>query len=245
MKRFRRLSSNELTGLLFIIAGIGLLFDLFMNPFAIIAAGVGIYLFQYGAKKRKVYPSTSANIAFFGGIILFISNVFQLKSILGVLSFIVIYVGYLIFVNSKFNAKVIIPNIVETTNTGVFETNSLISNRFLTNIHLKNDSFELEDVDHYFGIGDVIIDLSESFIPEGETVLVLNGIIGNITLYVPYDLEVSIQHSTLFGKINILKNKLNGFNKNCKFTSNDYKEASRKLKIVTSLAIGNIEVTNK
>ena len=245
MKRFRRLSSNELTGLLFIIAGIGLLFDLFMNPFAIIAAGVGIYLFQYGAKKRKVYPSTSANIAFFGGIILFICNVFQLKSILGVLAFIIIYVGYLIYINSKFNQKVVVPNIQEQTNTGVFETSSLISNRFFSNIRIKNDSFELDDVDYYFGIGDVIIDLSDSFIPEGETVLAINGIIGNITLHVPYDLEVSIHHATLFGKINILKNEISGFNKNCKFTSNDYKEASRKLKIVTSLAIGNIEVTNK
>ncbi|WP_088040980.1 cell wall-active antibiotics response protein LiaF [Bacillus sp. EAC] len=245
MKRLRRLSSNELIGIIFIIAGIGLLFDLFLNPFAIIAAGVGAYLIQYGAKKRKVYPSTSANIAFYGGIILFISNVFQLKSILAVIAFIVIYIGYSIYINSKFNERVIIPNIQEKTSSGVFETSTLISNRFFSNVRLKNDGIELDDVDYYFGIGDIVIDLSESFIPEGETVLVLNGIIGNITLYVPYDLEISIHHATLFGKINILKNEIKGLNKNCKFTTNDYKEATRKLKIVTSLAVGNIEVTNR
>lgn len=245
MKHLRRLSSNELIGLLFIIAGIGLLFDLFINPFAIVAAGVGIYLIQFGAKKRKVYPSTSANIAFFGGIILFISNVFQLKSILGVLAFIIIYVGYLIYINSKFNEQVVIPVLQEKTSSGVFETNSLISNRIFSNIHLKSDQFELDDVDYYFGIGDIVIDLTETFIPEGETVLALNGIIGNITLYVPYDIELSIHHATLFGKIKILKNELTGFNKNCKYTTNDYKDTTRKLKIVTSLAVGNIEVTNK
>ncbi|GGI13511.1 cell wall-active antibiotics response protein LiaF [Gottfriedia solisilvae] len=246
LEHLRRLSSNELIGILFIIAGIGLLFDLFLNPFAIIAAGVGIYLIQYGAKKRKVYPSTSANIAFFGGIILFISNVFQLKSILGVLAFIVIYIGYLIFINSKLNEKIVIPLTQEKTSSGVFEAKSLISNRFFSNIRMKNDTtFELDDVDYYFGIGDIEIDLTDSFIPEGETVLAINGLIGNITLYVPYDVELTFHHATLFGKVNILKNELKGFNKNCKFTTNDYKEASRKLKIITSLAVGKIEVTNR
>lgn len=245
MKHFRRLSSNQLIGLLIIIGGIGLLYDLFVHPFAIVAAVIGIFLIQYGAKKRKYYPSTSANIAFFGGIILFISNFFHLRSIMGVLAFIVIYIGYIIFINSKSNEPLVVQTMEQETNTGKFETNSLISNRFFSDVNLKNNAFELDDLNYYFGIGDVVIDLTETFIPEGETVLSINGIIGNIELYVPYDVELSIHHSTLYGKIKILKNELKGMNKNCKFITDEYGTATRKVKIICSLAVGNFEVDNK
>jgi lia operon protein LiaF len=245
MKRYRRLTINELTGIALMLGGVGLLIDLFTHPFTFIVVGVGIFLTNIGMKKRMNYPSTSANLFFYGGIILTITNLFQLFSILSVIAFAIIYIGYLIFINNKGKSISNPITFEESTQTGTLEVKPLLDNKFISNVHLKNNVFELKDLDYFFGFGEVEIDLTSTLIPEGETVLVIHGIAGNITLDVPYDLDVSIHHSTLYGKLRIFSHYLHGFNKTCKYRTENYHSSNRKVKIITSIAIGKIEVKNK
>jgi len=245
MKTFRRLSINELTGIALMIGGIGLLIDLFTHPFHIIAVGVGIFLTNIGFKKRMIYPSTSANLFFYGGIILTITNLFQLFSILSVLAFAIFYIGYVIFINYKDKSSITIQPIENSNQSGIFEVKSLLDNKFISNVHLKDSVYELDDLDYFFGFGEVEIDLTSTLIPEGETVLVIHGIVGNINIDVPYDLDVSVHHSALFGKLRIFNHFLQGFNKTCKFRTENYHTSNRKVKIITSIALGRIEVKNK
>ena len=62
---------------------------------------------------------------------------------------------------------------------------------------MMKDPFELNDLNVSGFIGDVKIDLSKAMIPEGESTMTISGVIGNVDVYVPPDIEVSVSSSAL------------------------------------------------
>lgn len=123
-----------------------------------------------------------------------------------------------------------------TTSTPNFKS-SLIGD-----VRLLNNRFELEDMTIRNGIGDVKIDLSKAIISEGETVIVVHGVIGDVDIYVPYDLNVSVQGVVTIGDLNIFENRTSGINRSLSIVTKDYKTSSRRVKLVLSLFIGDIDV---
>lgn len=117
-----------------------------------------------------------------------------------------------------------------------------IKSSFIGDIRLTKERFELRDMNIRNGIGDIKIDLSRAIIGEGETVIVINGLIGDIDIYVPYDLDVSVQASVTVGDIEVFENRQSGFNRNIFVESKEYGESPRRVKIVLSLFIGDLDV---
>ena len=72
---------------------------------------------------------------------------------------------------------------------------------FVGNVRMMDHIYELEDINVQYGACDVEIDLTTAMIPEGETVIVIRGVVGNIRLYVPYDIELSLNHSVIVGRV--------------------------------------------
>ncbi|MDE5414989.1 cell wall-active antibiotics response protein LiaF [Alkalihalobacterium chitinilyticum] len=107
---------------------------------------------------------------------------------------------------------------------------------------LLSDRYELQDMNIRNGIGDIKIDLSKAIIPEGETVIVIHGWIGDIDVYVPYDLDLSVQAMVTVGDLDILDSRQSGINRNIAIATKDYKQAPRRVKLVLSLLIGDIDV---
>lgn len=103
-------------------------------------------------------------------------------------------------------------------------------------------SFELKDMTIWNGIGEVRIDLSRAIISEGETVIIAQGLIGEIHFFIPDDLAVSIQASTMVGEVALLHEKHGGINQQLSITTKGYKEAPRRVKLVLSMAIGEVKV---
>lgn len=112
----------------------------------------------------------------------------------------------------------------------------------LGDLNLMSHRFELEDMNIWHGIGDVKIDLSKAMIREGETVLIINGWIGDIDIYIPYDLDVSVNATVTIGDLDVLGYKQGGINRNISIATKDYKESDRRVKIVLSLFVGDIDV---
>src|SRR5690606_17085291 len=52
--------------------------------------------------------------------------------------------------------------------------------------------FELEDIQLSHALCDVTIDLSKAVIPDGESTIVISSLIGDVDIYVPYDMPVSV-----------------------------------------------------
>lgn len=81
----------------------------------------------------------------------------------------------------------------------IYRTEPYLKNMFVGNVRMMDHIYELEDINVQYGACDVEIDLTTAMIPEGETVIVIRGVVGNIRLYVPYDIELSLNHSVIVG----------------------------------------------
>lgn len=115
-------------------------------------------------------------------------------------------------------------------------------NSFIGDFHLMNNRFELDDMNISYGIGDVKIDLSKAIIPEGESTIVISGLIGDVDIYVPYDLDVSVNASATFGELKVLGYKQGGVNRQINLSTKGYEDASRRIKISISTFIGDVDV---
>jgi lia operon protein LiaF len=93
------------------------------------------------------------------------------------------------------------------------------------------------------GIGDTIIDLSNTVLPKGEAVISVRNFIGNVRILVPYEIEVSILHSVITGYTEVFEHKEERvFNQLLQYETEHYVEAEQKVKIITSMILGNLEV---
>jgi len=104
--------------------------------------------------------------------------------------------------------------------------------------------YEWNDINIQTGLGDTSIDLSYTMLPKGETVIFIRNIIGNIQILVPYEIEVSIHHSCVVGSTNAFENHSSKmFNQVFQLKTSGYDNAEQKVKIFTSLLVGNLEVS--
>lgn len=113
---------------------------------------------------------------------------------------------------------------------------------WIGDVHYIGEAFELNDITIWNGLGDVRFDLSKAIIPEGETVIIVHGIIGQIDFYVPDDLALSVQAASLIGEISLYHEKYGGFNRKLGVATIGYKEAPRRVKLVLSTMIGEVKV---
>lgn len=117
-----------------------------------------------------------------------------------------------------------------------------VQHSLIGEVRFINQQFELQDMNISYTIGDVKIDLSKAIIPEGESVIAISGIIGDVDIYVPHDLDVSVTSSVTLGNFDILGYKQNGVNRQIQLATKGYHESYRKVKISVSLFIGDVDV---
>lgn len=91
-------------------------------------------------------------------------------------------------------------------------------------------------------LGEIDLDLAKSNIKEGEKILRLSGVIGEISVLLPETLKVSVKANVTVGDIKILDTTDDGFLINRTFQSEGYETAKKKLYISVSQVIGDIEI---
>ncbi|QDP41336.1 cell wall-active antibiotics response protein LiaF [Radiobacillus deserti] len=120
---------------------------------------------------------------------------------------------------------------------------TLFTNRWFGSQYTKASAYEWTDVNIQSGIGDTVIDLSYTVIPKDPPIVSIRNVAGTIQILVPYDVEVSVQHSVLFGSLRIFNYmEENMWNKVVHFKTDQFEDSSQKVKIFTSTLIGKIEV---
>jgi len=102
--------------------------------------------------------------------------------------------------------------------------------------------FELHDMKINNGLGDVKIDLSQAIIAHGDTTIEVFAGLGDVQLYVPYDLDVCVQASVLLGTLDVLNYKQDGFTRRTQTQSAGYEEAAKRVNILITLGIGDVDV---
>lgn len=212
----------------------GLIFSLFV-------AGGMIYL----GRKRQGKPHRKW--LFYGGIIFLAISIFNMMTFKFLLLAILLHF-FIQFLNAKKQPKKITPDISQPDETvqsePLIQTKPLFENILLGQQKTPQGVYEWNDVNIQAGIGDTIIDLSYTMLPKGETVIFIRNLIGNIQILVPYDVEVTVHHSSIVGKTKVFDNHNSKmFNQVFLVKTPGYEGAEQKVKIFTSLIVGNIEVS--
>lgn len=86
------------------------------------------------------------------------------------------------------------------------------------------------------------IDLSQLIVKEGEKILTLNGVIGDIFVTLPRTLKVAVKANAIIGDIKILDVTAEGLFINRTYKSEGYEAAKKKLYIAASQVIGDIQI---
>jgi len=108
--------------------------------------------------------------------------------------------------------------------------------------HLTSGRFELSDMHVWHGIGNVVIDLSRAVLEEEEALISIKGWVGDITIYVPVDLPVSVAAEVMVGDLGIFGHHQGGLNRCVSMRSDSYDSATQKVSLNISLLIGDIDV---
>ncbi|WP_085522535.1 cell wall-active antibiotics response protein LiaF [Tuberibacillus sp. Marseille-P3662] len=121
-------------------------------------------------------------------------------------------------------------------------TTPKIRSALIGDLRLMNQRFELDDMNIWHGVGDVKIDLTKAIISEGETVIMINGWVGDIDVYIPYDLDVAVNASVTIGDLEVMGHNQGGINRHLSLQTKDYPTSTRQVKLILSLFIGDIDV---
>ncbi|MDF2924107.1 MAG: hypothetical protein K0R57_3021 [Paenibacillaceae bacterium] len=91
-------------------------------------------------------------------------------------------------------------------------------------------------------VGELNLDFSLAIPEEKETTLVLQGIIGDVDLYVPEDIGISIESSVLFGQLRVATERESGTMNKILWQSPNYGTADNRMKLIVSYIVGDIDI---
>lgn len=237
----KKLFSTENIGYWLLIAAFGIILELGIAFAPLITLTFAALLIYFGMKKKSSRFGTILKII---GIIMIILTIMQ-SVVFKITLFFIIMVFFYQAINRKKQQKTIhVETVSPELKQNFLKKEPFIKNFIFGNQKVLNHVYELDDINIQTGIGDTVIDLGMTMLPAGETTIIIRGFIGNIQLLVPYDVEVSVNHSVIAGKTKIFESLDEGFNYNTIYYSENYQEAPRKIKVLTSLIIGDLGVKN-
>lgn len=108
--------------------------------------------------------------------------------------------------------------------------------------HLTSGRFELQHLQIWHGIGDVVIDLSRAVLTQEEAVLSVEGWIGDVTIYVPVDLPVSVTADVSIGDLEVFGHRQGGISRSIILRSEHFEQAAQKVQLHISLLVGDVKV---
>jgi len=126
-----------------------------------------------------------------------------------------------------------------------YDSNAAQHNRFIGDVHIGQDYWELRPMNVSIFIGDTTIDLTKAQIPLGETKIYVSCFIGDVKVFLPGDGNVGIQvvSSSLIGDVKVWDQKRGGLFNSMSVESPFYSDTDKRVVLVASAFIGDIKVT--
>lgn len=225
--------------------GIILLLEIaFFNSGLVFSIFLAVAMIYIGRKKS---PSKFGKFLFWVGIAVLVASLMSMITLkLVLIGMLVLF--FIQFVQSKKTPKRIAPSIVAAdtggTQSQMARTKPIFENILFGQQKTPDQVYDWNDINIQAGVGDTTIDLSYTVFPKGETVIFIRNFIGNVQILVPYEMEVSINHSVMAGSTAIFgQEEAKVFNQVYQLKTADYDESITKVKIFTSLIVGNLEVS--
>lgn len=239
---FHRLSTNTLNWIL-IIGVILFMIEIsfFGGGMIITALFCGLFIYVGWKKFYRLW----GKIFFWIGTIGLVIAVFNMIAI----RFLII-AGIILFVinysKTKKEPDHIQPRITSeerVNNETVIKTKPLFDHRIFGEQETPNQAYQWQDINIHGAFGERIIDLSNTVLPDDTAVISIRHLVGNIEIFIPYEVEVSIHHSSVFGRAHIFgayHRKL--MNQSLLYKTENYESGHPRVKVITTLLSGDIEV---
>lgn len=136
---------------------------------------------------------------------------------------------------------IILLGIALINRTTVFSNKNSRSS-FIGEVTRGGSSWYLEDMSFRHGIGEVRLDLTHAIIPDKTIDIDIQGMIGEVTIYLPADLPLRADCYTSIGDINVLEQSEEGLAKHLVVQTPDYADATRRLNLTVRWKIGEVSV---
>ncbi|WLR51162.1 cell wall-active antibiotics response protein LiaF [Bacillus tianshenii] len=237
----RQKKTDYMSGTLLIGIFILLVEVTFFNRGLIVSLLLSLLLIYFGRKKlHRLF----GKVLFWVGVISLFFTVINMMTLKFLLLAIILYF-ILKYFQSKKEPHYLSPDIRESSRVepAVIKRKPLFENNLFGQNRTMEEVYEWNDVNIQTGVGDTVIDLSYTVLPKGEAVIAIRNVVGNVRILVPYEVELSVHHSVVAGATTILEHEESKvFNQTISFQTADYDEATQKLKIITSMLVGDLEV---
>ncbi|MBE9389800.1 cell wall-active antibiotics response protein LiaF [Vagococcus salmoninarum] len=113
---------------------------------------------------------------------------------------------------------------------------------WIGNQRIGSNVYEWDDINFTIISGDTIIDLGNTLLPKTDNVIMIRKGFGRTRVLVPVGIGIVLEHSTLLGNVIFEDEFFRIKNESLKVYSQDYDGNNRRLKIVTSTLMGDVEV---
>lgn len=113
---------------------------------------------------------------------------------------------------------------------------------WLGNERIGNTVYEWDDINFTIFMGDTIIDLGNTILPKDESYVIVRKGFGKTRILVPAGIGVMIEHSAFKGKVRFENDVFALNNESVKLYGQQYDENTRKIKLITTVLIGDLEV---
>lgn len=239
---FRRLSTDTLNWIL-IIGVILFIIELAFFHGGMIATALFFGLLIYIGWKN--YKQLWSKIMFWVGVV---GLIFAVLNMLAV-RFLIVAAIVLFLINyskSKKEAEIIkpiLPKHQEINTDPIVEFKPLFNHKIFDDQRTEETAYQWRDINIHGAFGNRVIDLSNTVLPNDTAVISIRHLVGSIEIYVPYEVEVSIHHSSVLGRAHILgQHNWSLMNQSLFYQTENYDSTFPRVKIVTSLLSGDIEV---
>lgn len=143
------------------------------------------------------------------------------------------------FENVPWQEKDII--VVETTES-LPKDGKRFKRKWLGNERIGNTVYEWDDINLTVFMGDTIVDIGNTLLPKNESYVVIRKGFGKTRILVPAGIGIMVEHSAFKGKVHFEGEIYALNNESVKLYSQQFNESSRKLKLITTVLIGDLEV---
>lgn len=113
---------------------------------------------------------------------------------------------------------------------------------WIGNERIGSNIYEWDDINFSIISGDTIIDLGNTLLPKEDNVIMVRKGFGRTRILIPFGIGIMLEHSSLRGQAIFEGQRYVLRNESIKLYSDDFDENQRRIKIVTSTLMGEIEV---
>ena len=107
---------------------------------------------------------------------------------------------------------------------------------------IGQSQYEWDDINLTVAAGDTIIDLGNTYLPKGDNVIVIRKGLGKTRILVPVGVGIAIDHAAVIGTLSVNGDEIQMKNESLRYYSDDYDTASRRVRLLTNVLVGDVEV---